>query len=179
MKIIKKLLFAWNEDKEIEFLEKMAIDGYKLVKVQLGKYTFEETEPRKIVYQLDFVNLHRRNEDDYLQMYEDSGWNLSHKFGGWYYFSRDFDDGIDRSIFNNNETKKEKYKKLILFLILTGFPLYYQVLFMFPNMDPNKLTFPNFYFFFRIIVIVFTSLHLYALVRIAIVYNRLNSGINE
>ena len=38
-----------------------------------GKYTFEETEPKEVVYQFDFKGMESNDMDEYLQLYEDAG----------------------------------------------------------------------------------------------------------
>lgn len=179
-RVVRKLFFAWNEEKEKLFLEEMALKGYRLVKVQLGKYTFVEDKPKRLIYQFDFRSLNKMSEEEYLQIYEDAGWNFVFRFGGWYYFSREGnEEKIDLSIFSNNESKRAKYRRLILFLFLTGFPLYYQILIFYPNMAATKLEFPKFYFFFRIIVLIFTGLHMYAVVKIVNMYRKLKRDIKE
>lgn len=179
-KVVRKIFFAWNEEKEKEFLEEMALKGYRLVKVQLGKYIFEKDEPKKLIYQFDFRSFDKMSEEEYLQIYEDDGWSFMFRFGGWYYFSRERNnEEIDLSIFNNNESKRAKYKRLIFFLFLTGFPLYYQTLIFFPLMSESKLEFPRFYFFFRIIALILTGLHIFAVTKIVYMYRKMKNDIKE
>jgi len=167
IKIVRKWFWAWEDDKEEQFLEKMAADGYKLNTVQLGKYTFVEDKPAKIKYQLDFKGLGRMKEDEYLQIFEDAGWECIDTLGSWYYFRKEYtDDEPDISIFSDNKSRLEKYWRIIAFLMISGFPLYYNVLILFPNLDSMEFEFPGFYFFFRIIAVILLVIHSLAVIRI-------------
>lgn len=179
-KVVKKLFFVWNDDKEKLFLEQMAKVGYKLTQVKLGKYIFEQDTPRNVVYQFDFKGIDKIPEDEYLSFYEDTNWNYSCKYGGWYYFWKEIaQNDTAPSIYSNNESKKAKYKRLLGFLLISGFPLYYQTIIMFPSMDASRLAFPSFYFFFRIVAVIFTVLHILAVARIFSIYKRISDNIKE
>lgn len=167
-KIIKKWFWAWNDDKEEDFLEEMAAKGFFLENAGLGRYTFSEGEPKKIKYQLDFKGLTKMKEDEYLQIFEDSGWKYISCLGSWYYFAREYTDSDepDISIFNDNKSRIQKYRRLIIFLLITGFPLYYNVLILFPSLDRPDFVFPSFYFFFRIIASVLVLIHAGAVLKL-------------
>ncbi len=100
VKRINKWFWVWNLEEEKAFLEEKAREGLILKKVSLGSYVFEESEPRGLIYQMDFMGLDQKiSEDEYLQLYEDAGWNLIGKLGGWYYFSQESSEDIDLLIF--------------------------------------------------------------------------------
>jgi len=179
-KVVRKWFWAWNDYKEEAFLEDMAAKGYELIKVGLGKYTFEETQPKKVRYQLDFKGLTKMTEREYLQIYEDAGWDNKHRLGGWYYFSMEYEgDRPDISIFNDNKSRLEKYRRIILFLLITGFPLYYNIIILFPTLDQTEFVFPKFYFFFRIIATILVALHAAAMIKIAMVIIKERKNIRE
>ncbi|WP_066496759.1 DUF2812 domain-containing protein [Abyssisolibacter fermentans] len=179
-KVVRKMFFAWNEEKEKKFLEDMALKGYRLIKVNLGKYTFEKDKPKKLIYQFDFRGYDKMSEENYLQIYEDAGWDCVYKYGSWYYFCKEWsEDEVDLSLFNDNESKRKKYQRLMFFLMITGFPLYYQTLIFFPNMSESKLEFPSFYFFFRIFALILTGLHIFAVIKILLKYKKLQNKLKE
>ncbi len=179
-KIVRKWFWAWNDDKEEIFLEEMAAEGFKLVDVSIGKYMFIKDDPKKIRYQLDFKGLTKMKEAEYLQLYEDAGWECVSRLGSWYYFAREYDEETpDISIFNDNKSRLEKYRRLILFLVITGFPLYYNVVILFPSLDNTEFIFPKFYFFFRIIATVLVLLHAGVMVKIAMKIIKDRKGIRE
>ena len=98
-----------------------------------------------------------------LQLYEDSGWDMDGKFGGWYYFSKEADENgadVDTSIFNNIASKKEKYRRLLLFLLIVGIPIVNQIFITIPSISDSKLAFPSFYFFFRIFIYIIGGLYI-------------------
>ena len=180
MKIVKKLFFVWGEQKEKAFLEHMAEDGYKLVKVRFGKYFFKEDLPKNVVYQFDYKGLGKIDENEYLSFYTDTGWTLACEYGGWYYFYQEIQEGQENpTIYSDNHSMKARYRRLLAFLALTGFPLYYQALIFFPNMALSDLTFPSFYFFFRPVVYIFMILHMFALYKVIKLYRKLDKNINE
>lgn len=180
MKKIKKWFWVWNQEEEKKFLEQKAKEGLILTKVGLGVYYFEEGKVQKLTYQMDFRGLGQKiSEEEYLQIYEDAGWKLVSKIGGWCYFYQEWKEDIDLSIFNDNDSKAGVYKRLLIFLFITGFPLYYQTIIMFPNMLESKLEFPKFYFFFRIIAFIITILHVLAVLKILRMYGKLKNNIRE
>lgn len=176
MIVKRKFYFAWHEPQEKAFLENMAKEGLKLVKLKLFKYYFETITPENRIYEADFRSFDKITEEEYLQLYEDAGWEYNAKYGGWYYFSKVEDGGVE-TLFNDQTSKQEKYKRLLLFLLLTGFPLYYQVLIFFPRMSASELA--GFYAGFKIIVYLLLPLHAFALFKMATIYFKLTNKMKE
>jgi hypothetical protein len=134
----------------------------------------------ELVYRMDFIGFSRKiSEDEYRQIYEDAGWNIAGRLGSWYYFSQEASNEGDLQIFNDNASKAAIYKRILAFLLLIGFPMYYQIIFVIPNLSCDRLAFPGFYFFFRIILVLIAILHLSALVKIFSMYRKTLSGIKE
>lgn len=71
------------------------------------------------------------------------------------------------------------FKKIILFLLVVGFPQYCQILFFNPHLNFEDRTYPNFYFFFRIDAIVLTALQFIVTLRLIVVYVKLRKSISE
>lgn len=179
-KRVNKLFWVWDHEKERAFLEDMAEKGYRLEQVRFGSYDFSESKSEKRIYQFDFKGLNKMPEDEYLQLYEDSGWDLDAKYGGWYYFSKAVtDEEIDLSIFNDIASRKAKYKRLLTYLMIVGFPIYYQIFFMIRNMAADELSFPSFYFFFRFFIYIIGVLHVVAVLKIISMYRKLNDHMRE
>lgn len=178
MKTVRKLFFAWNEEKERAFLEDMARKGYRLSAIGFGKYIFEEIEPADIVYQFDFKGMDYNDIEEYLQYYKDAGWTCIQSYGGWYYFWQEKNDDTDLSIFNDNASAREKYKRLVFFLLITGFAVYYQAFIIFPHLSREGDLSP-FYRGFWIFAIIISVLHFYAVVRLFLAYRKLKKQIRE
>jgi hypothetical protein len=161
-----------------KFLEDMAAKGYILSKVGIGSYYFNETEKSNLIYQADFKGINMKiTEEEYLQMYEDSGWKLATAFGGWYYFYHESDGNPDVSIFNDNESAAGVYKRLLIFLAITGFPLYYQNLIFFPAL--GALDVYTFHGFLRLFMFIIMIPHLLASIKIIGMYLKFKNEIKE
>lgn len=173
----RKMFFAWQMEKEKQWLEDHAKRGYVLKDIKAFKYTFEKQDPIELVYQFDFQVLSKEKEQEYLELLKD--WTLVKRYGGWYYFYKVNSDDSEPVLYSDNASKKALYVRLVGFLLLVGFPLYYQIFFMYPNMDENRFEYPNFYFFMRIIVLLFLLLHTYAILRILNVYIKYKHRIKE
>ena len=83
------------------------------------------------------------------------------------------------SLFNDNASRRHKYKRLLIVLAIMGFPLYYQMLIFFPLLDASEVPPFGFYFFLKIIVTALIGPHLFAVVRIAVKYRGLLKDIKE
>lgn len=73
--------------KEEEWLRKMSLQGWKLLKVNgFDVYTFEKAEAEDVIYRLDLPE--KDNDPDFLQMCQDFGWEYVGRYAGWTYFRR-------------------------------------------------------------------------------------------
>lgn len=167
---IRKMFFAWNMEKEKLFLEEKAREGLLLQKASLGKYVFEVTEPQDMVYQFDFQMISKDDLDEYLSMFGD--WELVVRYGGWFYF-RKLRDDKSNEIFSDVSSVRSMYLRLLGFLALVGFPLYYQLLILFPRIREEGVS--TFYNWFMPFSYIITLLHMYALVKILLAVKRLNN----
>ncbi len=174
---IKKIFFAWQMEKEQAWLEEKAREGLILESIGIFKYHFIESKPQDLVYQFDFQFISKKNEDEYLALFE--GWNMVDKLGSWYYFCKVREGEGKDVIFSDNDSKRQMFRRLLLFLALVGFPLLYQVLFIFPSLDLSETTFPKFYFFFRIVIYLTACLYTFAVLKIIIIYKKLYRSIKE
>ena len=92
---MKKLKWFWIwQDKEIEnWLEEMAIQGWKLKAIPLpGIFDFEKIEPSKIAYRLDYHNRQKQGINAYLDSFFDNGWEFITRLNGWLYFCKPAQD---------------------------------------------------------------------------------------
>ncbi|MFP7477455.1 DUF2812 domain-containing protein [Terribacillus saccharophilus] len=118
-KQIRKWFWAWDDQKEEVWLQKMAQEGWTLEEYRWFKYTFRASEPSKLVYRLD----HQMGFPDrsYFDLFEMDGWDRVCSFNGWHYFCKE-DDGTDKlEIFTDNQSRATKYIQLsnyIIFILL-------------------------------------------------------------
>jgi len=67
---ISKTFWAWQLDKEQEWLEQKAKEGLILKRVSFFTYYFERAEPMDLVYQFDFRVLSKKDKDEYVEMFK-------------------------------------------------------------------------------------------------------------
>ncbi len=170
----RKMFFAWQQQKEKNYLEKKAMEGLLLKKMGLGYYDFEESEPKDMVYEFDFRMINKKQLEEYLEMFQD--WEMVIHYGGWFYFRKE--RTLNNEIYNDFDSKKNMFTRLLGFLLLAGFPLYYQVLILFPYLErTNRLT--TFYKYFRPFTTIILVLHTYAIVKILLVYFAFRKNMKE
>ena len=115
--------WAWDDEKEEAYLRDMALDGWHFVSVTFpGYYSFEKGKPRNDFYRLDF-SANTKDKANYLQLFEDAGWNHVGEYGSWQYFRKTAVEGETLEIYTDNESKQKKYSRILLFLIIF-FPIY-------------------------------------------------------
>ncbi len=149
--------WAWEDEKEEAYLQDMALSGWHFKSVTFpGNYTFVKGEPRNDVYRLDFLSNYK-DKDNYLQLFEDAGWNHVGEYGSWQYFRKTAMDDEALEIFTDNESKQKKYGRILLFLIIF-MPIY--IVFL-TRVNETSSTF---YKIFTFLMFLFLLLYTYAIV---------------
>lgn len=76
-------------------------------------YYFEKCEPEDVIYQLDFSDGESRNRE-YIQMYQDTGWEYLFDVNGWSYFRKPAaeTDG-EEEIYSDRESKVMHVDKIV------------------------------------------------------------------
>lgn len=81
------LLPQWEE--EGAYLRSRHQQGWRLVKVSgLGSYRFEACPPEDVIYQLDYDPLPMAQKLQYLQTFQDCGWEYLQDYAGFSYFRK-------------------------------------------------------------------------------------------
>jgi len=113
-----KWFWAWEDEKEEAWLTQMSKNGHHLKSIGFpGVYTFDNGASRNYVYRLDF-NADRKGYQEYLQLFQDAGWEHVDEYGSWQYFRTEADAGEKPEIFTDNESKGKKYGHILLYLII-------------------------------------------------------------
>jgi hypothetical protein len=180
MKVIRKMFWSLDNDKEIAFLQDWAKKGFRLVSVSLGKYSFESIPSTQLIYQMDFRGFDQViDKEEYKQLFIDDGWEVIESDTGWYYFCKSDTGNENLSIFNNNESLLRSLKNKLRFLMLTGFQSYIAMIVLLPvfrrSMEPSSpwidvLTFA---------IIIITIIHLTFVIRILLKISSIKSSIHE
>lgn len=110
-----RVFFPWQDEQEESWLRKMARDqGLHLVRfTPPAVYRFRQGERRDFVYRLDFQRIPRQALADYLQLFEDAGWEHVGEMNGWHYFRRPVAGGEVPEIFTDPESKAQKYRRIL------------------------------------------------------------------
>ena len=110
--------WAWDDEKEETWLREMAKSGWHFKSVTLpGNYVFEQGMPRDDVYRLDYL-FNRKDMVNYLQIFQDAGWDYMGEMNSWQYFRKEARDGEIPEIYSDNESKSKKYQHIMLVLII-------------------------------------------------------------
>jgi len=131
-----KWFWAWQDDREEEWLGEMARQGLHLVHAgPFGQYTFEKGTPRQVAYRLDFIQTSKKKED-YFQIFRDAGWEHVGEMANWQYWRKEVVDGKVPEIFTDNASKVQKYQRFLGVMAML-FPLYIIFLVNYNNVSRN------------------------------------------
>jgi len=132
--------WPWQDEKEEAWLGEMSANGWHLRSVGLiGRYTFEQGEPRSYTYRLDYMLLNKDKRSEYLQIFRDAGWEYVSEMSNWQYWRKPAIAGETLEIFTDNESKIKKYQRLLLTMALMLFIL----VFLGRNMFAGGLAFKD------------------------------------
>jgi hypothetical protein len=132
-----------QHEKEQEYLRSMHKSGWKLVKTTgLGMYHFEACEPEDVIYQLDYNAEGLANKDEYVQMFEDCGWEYNQEFVGYSYFRKPASKGSDRDeeIFCDDESRAQMMERVFKGRLIPLLVIFFVVFIpqFFTNMTTRK-----------------------------------------
>lgn len=83
-KTMHRWYWVWDFEKEEQWLNEMAAEGWSLVDVGYCTYTFEKTEPNMYCIRLEM----RKADDDYISFMEDTGAEYIGRVLQWLYFRK-------------------------------------------------------------------------------------------
>ncbi len=112
-KVFKYFTIAQYEAEE-EYLRLMHKSGWKFVKVSgFGIYNFEQCEPQDVVYKLDYNQEGIKHKNEYVQMFNDCGWEYMQDYVGYSYFRKPAseENGND-DIFCDDESRLEMMSRV-------------------------------------------------------------------
>ena len=76
----------WQEEQD--YLRQRHREGWRFSHVRGLAYHFEPCVPEDVVYQLDFNPEGRAHKEEYIQMFQDCGWEYLQDFAGYSYFRK-------------------------------------------------------------------------------------------
>lgn len=121
-----KWFWPWQDEKEEAWLESMSQAGWHLSDVQIPcAYSFTQGEPRRFIYRLDYQLVDRSKKPEYLQLFQDAGWDHLGEMSNWQYWRKPYMAGETVEIFTDRESKLKKYQRMLgymaIFLVLMVF----------------------------------------------------------
>lgn len=116
-KRIFKAFFVWQDQNEEEWLREMANKGWMFKKYKFY-YVFEKSEPKDVIYKLDFKATKNNDLDEYKAIFRDAGWEHTGQFSSWHYFKTDAKDAVTPDIYSDVDSKIQKYKSLSYQLLI-------------------------------------------------------------
>ncbi|MCR4884561.1 MAG: DUF2812 domain-containing protein [Clostridiales bacterium] len=115
MKTIRKWFWVWSFDKEEEWLNEMAMNGWALKSIGLCTYHFERCEPGEYSVRLE---MHPYDES-YLSFMEDTGAEYLGRMMLWIYFRKKTADGTF-DLFSDIDSKISHLNKIGKMLTAVG-----------------------------------------------------------
>lgn len=77
---------AFDEDRVMKKLSRMAKKGWILKEMSLSRYKLVKGEPKEIVYSVDYKEL-GENDNEYFELFQSSGWEHMCSYGPYHFFS--------------------------------------------------------------------------------------------
>jgi hypothetical protein len=117
-KSVFKVIWAWQDEKEEQWLEQQALQGWHLIEVAPFFYRFQRGMPRRVIYRLDYKGTLDKDYQEYLTIFQDSGWELVTRLSNWHYYRLEPENDRVPELYSSNRTKAEKYRRLLIGLLI-------------------------------------------------------------
>ncbi|HZB89090.1 MAG TPA: DUF2812 domain-containing protein [Terracidiphilus sp.] len=112
-KQVLRWFWAWNDEREEQWLEAMARRGWHLVSGPLV-YGFEQGAPAEVRYRLDYRN-ESKGLDDYVKLCKEAGWERVFQYAGWQYFRTASAEAPE--FYTDAPSRIAKYQRLFSFVL--------------------------------------------------------------
>lgn len=118
MKLTKHRLF-FNYQREEQWINEMAADGWHLTDFKYIKYSFEKDEPRKYDYRMELLADPPTSDKgkEYLEFMEDAGIECVTTYSNWAYFRKEATDE-PFEIYTDYESRKKHLTRVITTLAI-------------------------------------------------------------
>jgi Protein of unknown function (DUF2812) len=123
MKKVFKIFSHWESEEEEKWLADMHKQGWALAKRSL-RFQFEYEKADEIVYKKDYQpNLKKHEREEYIKLYEESGWEYVTRQSDMYYFRTGKGDVDMPDIYTDIDSKVDQLQKILQLLFLCYFPI--------------------------------------------------------
>jgi len=120
-KRVFKIHTAWNIEKEIRWLEHMALTAWHLEHYAWGFYWFRQSAPVEEAFELDFAL--GKDREMMIGLYRDAGWRHITSFANWHYFCADGSADTHRPAYTDVASKKAKLTRVLTVLMVSILPM--------------------------------------------------------
>lgn len=101
--------FAFNEEKEMKMLSKMAKEGWLFYSFSKLGYNFKKGESSELIYCIDTNKLEDDEKNQYFALFREGGWTHICSYGNYYHFFSALPNTTP--IYTDKETIIERYTK--------------------------------------------------------------------
>jgi len=118
IKRVFKWWWSWNPSKIEIFLEKKALEGWRLMNTKFAMtiFEFKRDEPIKVRYTMDYDYKNKINEE-YMTIAEDDGWEFVDRSAGWIMWRKQY-EAERPDFFTDNQSIIDRNKRLLRFLFV-------------------------------------------------------------
>lgn len=112
---VRKLFWIWQDDQLEEWLASMSVSGWHLVGTSyIGlSFYFVKGETQNYTYRLDYRSGSNTDLQEYVHLFEESGWTYIGQDCVWKYFRHGFTDGDQPEIYTDSESKAARNQRII------------------------------------------------------------------
>ena len=179
-KTMFKIFLPWQDEQEEKWLVEMSVNGWRLKSTSPYLYTFNQTEPERIVYRLDYKQTLDKDYQEYLNIFKDAGWELAAVMSNWHYFRIQPQNQAVPEIFNSDRAKAQKYRRLLYGLM----PFFILFIVLFPrtvNFESLRIgTFLGILYTFAMILMgILFILWIFIFIKLLLKIRRLESHMRE
>lgn len=108
-----KFKLYFDKDKETQWLNEMAKDGWAMVKFFAGFYTFEPCQKGEYTYQIDFGKEFFSVPEDYRRFMSETDIEIIQPWGFWVFLRKLTSQG-DFELYTDVDSQIEHYKKILV-----------------------------------------------------------------
>lgn len=117
-------------EKEQDYLRRMHQAGWKFVKLSgFGVYHFEKCTPEDVIYQLDYNREGLSHKEEYVQLFQDCGWEYLQDYAGFSYFRKPVSETKgEEGIFCDEDSRLQMMERVFKGRVVTLLILFFGVL---------------------------------------------------
>ena len=133
-KTVFRIFLPWQDEKEINWLETMASEGWLFIQYSFLRYTFLKTEPKEYVFRLDYKTTNEKDIEEYKEIFAHSGWEHVSSFAGWQYLRIPKAD-FTTDIYTDKTSKIEKLRRQSALALAALSPMVIFLVIIMPRAD--------------------------------------------